>query len=53
MTTLAIVFMLIAMVIIWGGLTVAITFLVRNPLEDTRPDDVGPDEPLRRPANPR
>lgn len=53
MTPLAIVFMLIAMVIIWGGLAVAITFLVRNPLEDSRPDDVGPDEPLHRPGTPR
>ncbi len=34
MTTLSIVFMLLAMLIIWGGLVVAITFLVKHPLED-------------------
>ncbi|HLT85239.1 MAG TPA: methionine/alanine import family NSS transporter small subunit [Phototrophicaceae bacterium] len=41
MTPLAIVFMIIAMLVIWGGLVVAITFLARHPLapED---DDGGP-----------
>ncbi len=46
MTLLAIVFMLLAMVIIWGGLVVAITFLARHPLDD---DGAGPDEPGPRP----
>lgn len=34
MTPLAILFMIVAMLVIWGGLAVAITFLVRHPLED-------------------
>lgn len=39
MTPLAIVFMLLAMAIIWGGLVVSVIFLVRNPLEDDGDDD--------------
>ncbi|WP_152192719.1 methionine/alanine import family NSS transporter small subunit [Georgenia satyanarayanai] len=34
MTPLAILFMIIAMLVIWGGLVVAITFLAKHPLED-------------------
>ena len=32
MTPLAILLMIVAMLVIWGGLAVAITFLVRHPL---------------------
>jgi len=32
MTPLAITFMIIAMLVIWGGLALAVTFLARNPL---------------------
>jgi len=32
MTPLAITLMIIAMLVIWGGLAVAITFLARHPL---------------------
>lgn len=39
MTPLAILFMIIAMLVIWGGLVVAIVFLAKHPLED---DDVAP-----------
>lgn len=48
MTPLAIVFMLLAMLIIWGGLAVAIVFLAKHPLED---DDApaGPPGPSRAP----
>lgn len=42
MTPLAIVFMIIAMLVIWGGLVVAITFLVKHPLED---DEAPPARP--------
>lgn len=42
MTPLAIVFMLIAMAIIWGGLAVAIAFIARHPLDDDGPDDAEP-----------
>ncbi|QDB78104.1 methionine/alanine import family NSS transporter small subunit [Georgenia sp. 311] len=41
MTPLAITSMIIAMLVIWGGLVVAVTFLARNPLppedDDTAP----------------
>lgn len=39
MTPLAIVAMLVSMVIIWGGLVVAVTFLARHPLP---PEDDAP-----------
>ncbi|WP_413451505.1 methionine/alanine import family NSS transporter small subunit [Georgenia phoenicis] len=45
MTPLAIAFMLLAMLIIWGGLAAAITFLVKNPLED---DDATSSRPTGR-----
>lgn len=53
MTPLAIVFMLIAMVIIWGGLAVAITFLARHPLDDDGPDDPAPGAAAPGPGSPR
>ncbi|WP_454085599.1 methionine/alanine import family NSS transporter small subunit [Georgenia sp. Marseille-Q6866] len=34
MTSLSIALMVISILIIWGGLAVAITFLVKHPLED-------------------
>lgn len=34
MTPLAIVVMIVAMLILWGGLVVAIVFLAKHPLED-------------------
>ncbi len=43
MTAVAILFMLLAMAIIWGGLALAITFLARNPLPPEEP--AGPEEP--------
>jgi len=42
MTPLAIVVMIIAMLILWGGLAVAITFLVKHPLEDDDAPQVQP-----------
>lgn len=42
MTPLAILFMIISMLVIWGGLVVAITFLAKHPLED---DDAPPLQP--------
>lgn len=39
MTAIAIVFMLLAMGVIWGGLTVALIFLSRNPLEPEDDDE--------------
>jgi len=41
MTPLAITFMIIAMLVIWGGLVVAVTFLVRNPLPPEEDDAPG------------
>lgn len=34
MTLTAIVMMIIAILVVWGGLAVAIAFLVRNPLDE-------------------
>jgi hypothetical protein len=44
MTPLSIAVMIVAMLILWGGLVVAITFLAKHPLED---DD---DSPSARPG---
>lgn len=33
MTTVAIVMMIVAIAVVWGGLVVAIRFLVRHPLD--------------------
>ncbi|WP_152195617.1 methionine/alanine import family NSS transporter small subunit [Georgenia subflava] len=45
MTTTALIMMIIAILVVWGGLVLAITFLARNPLEDDRPDERPLDEP--------
>ncbi len=47
MTPLAIALMLLAMLIIWGGLAVAITFLARHPLEDEEPPGAAGRRPHR------
>ncbi|MFD1719467.1 methionine/alanine import family NSS transporter small subunit [Georgenia deserti] len=42
MTATAIVMMIVAMLVVWGGLAVSIRYLVRNPLSgdlDTSPGD--------------
>ncbi|UNX53661.1 methionine/alanine import family NSS transporter small subunit [Georgenia sp. TF02-10] len=41
MTPVAILMMIIAIVVVWGGLVVAITFLVRHPVEDVPDADRG------------
>ncbi|MCM3662542.1 methionine/alanine import family NSS transporter small subunit [Georgenia satyanarayanai] len=50
MTSLSIALMVISILIIWGGLAVAITFLVKHPLEDedTSPAQPGQYRPPRR-----
>ncbi|TRW47490.1 methionine/alanine import family NSS transporter small subunit [Georgenia yuyongxinii] len=40
MTTSAVIMLVVAIALVWGGLVVAITFLVRHPLTD---DDEGSD----------
>lgn len=34
MTTTALIMMIVAITLVWGGLAVAIVYLVRHPLED-------------------
>ncbi|WP_418606870.1 methionine/alanine import family NSS transporter small subunit [Georgenia sp. SUBG003] len=34
MSTVAIVMMLVAMLVVWGGLVAAVVFLLRNPLQE-------------------
>ncbi|MCK6209524.1 methionine/alanine import family NSS transporter small subunit [Georgenia sp. EYE_87] len=47
MTTTATLMMIVAMLVVWGGLLLAVFFLARHPLEDQRPDDVFDDPETR------
>lgn len=47
MTPLAITFMIIAILVIWGGLVASLVFLVRHPLE---PEDAPEAEPGQSPG---
>jgi hypothetical protein len=44
MTTTAIIMMLVAILVVWGGLTVAVVYLLRNPLQEDAGGDYS-DEP--------
>jgi hypothetical protein len=43
MSTSAVVMMVVAMLVIWGGLTLAVVSLLRNGAVDDRVEDVRPD----------
>jgi hypothetical protein len=47
MTTVSVVMMIVAILVVWGGLLFAVVFLVRHPLEDQRPDDMLDDPETR------
>ncbi|MDR1387870.1 MAG: methionine/alanine import family NSS transporter small subunit [Propionibacteriaceae bacterium] len=44
MTDTAIVFMILAMVIIWGGLLASVAFLIRRPELKVWPEDAPPED---------
>ncbi|HLV04197.1 MAG TPA: methionine/alanine import family NSS transporter small subunit [Actinomycetaceae bacterium] len=46
MTLPAIIFMVLAIAIIWGGLAVAIVFLARHPLPPEEAPDTGGSRPV-------